>query len=545
MSTTRHDVIIVGGGHNGLTCGAFLARAGKRVLILEADSVVGGFSTTRELMPEAPGFRSTPHAIDLFAGMIPRSIATDLQLHRYGFRTFEADPYCTFLGPDGASIAQWTDLDRTVAEIARYSRRDAERYRRFATILGEAWNAFLPYLQGHPKQVEARTVAETIWRLVKSRKSLGPAARILLSSPTAVLEEWFERDEVKVIFGTWAAATGQVTLDTPGYSAGMAMAVLSHRWGCYRAVGGMGALVDALQACFTTYGGAIRTSAPVHRILVEGGRAVGVALAHGEEIRAELVVGAVDPATLFTRLLEPEHLPDETRDELRAMEIAEKNITYFTGHAALSARPTLPRHGREEDLLGAGYMMLVRDYESLQRALIAAERGKILEDNIPTWLSLSSIKDRSLVPEGSAGESLYFMLPVTPYELEGGKRWSEEKDVHLDRVLNLVDSYAEGTKRSVIASHAVSPVDMSRWVTKGHASHIDMSMAQMGPWRPTPSLAGYRTPVESLWHVSAGAHPIPSVNGWPGRTAARTILACEAGRLPLTRRIRIGTGKQK
>jgi len=524
MSRSAYDVIIVGGGHNGLTCGAFLARAGRRVLIVEAAPVVGGFSTTQELMPDAPGFRSTPHAIDLFAAMIPRSVTADLQLHRYGFRTFEADPYCTYLGPDGASIAQWTDLDRTVGEIARYSRRDAERYRQFATILGDAWNAFLPYLQGHPKQVAPRAVAETVWRIAKARKSLLPAVRVLLSSPAAVLEEWFERDEVKVIFGTWAAATGQVTLDTPGYAAGMAMAVLSHRWGCYRAVGGMGALIDALAACLRAHGGQIRTGSPVEKILVDGERVRGVALITGEELYADQVVGAVDPATLFGGLLDAKHLPDETRDELRAMEIAEKNITYFTGHAALSARPTLAGHGRDEDLLGAGYMMLVRDYDSLKRALIAAENGEILADNIPTWVSFPSIKDRTLVPQGSAGELLYCMLPVTPYRLADARSWDQEKARHLDRVLELVDTYAAGTRKAMIASHPISPLDMSQWVTKGHASHIDMSLAQMGPWRPTPSLSGYRTPVEGLWHASAGAHPIPSVNGWPARAAAQTML---------------------
>jgi beta-carotene ketolase (CrtO type) len=500
--------------------------------VLEAAPLVGGFSTTEELAPEAPGFRFNKHAIDLFSCMIPRSVIDDLELRRYGLRTVVTDPYATYLGPDGESIAQWRDLERTQREISRFSRRDAERYGRFAQLLGDAWNAFLPYLQGHPKRVAPKTIAETIRRAAKARKSLGPALRILVSSPAQVLEEWFERDELKVILGTWAAATGQVSLDTPGSAAGMAMAVLSHRWGCFRAIGGMGAVSEALAACVRAHGGSIRVDAPVRSVVVERGRAVGVELADGDVVRADDVVAAVDPATLFGRLLEPSLLPDDTRDELRGMTICNSNITYFTGHAALSSRPRLLRHGRDEELLRAGYQMLVPSYATLRQSLDCAARG-IIPDEIPIWASFPSICDRSLVPDGSDGETLYFMTPVTPYDLADGSDWEAAKQPYFDKSLATIEQYATGVRGSVIGTHAVSPVDMSRWTTKGHACHIDMTLAQMGPWRPTPALSGYATPIESLWQVSAGSHPLPSVNGWAGRTAARTLLRARRRGLPV------------
>jgi beta-carotene ketolase (CrtO type) len=318
----------------------------------------------------------------------------------------------------------------------------------------------------------------------------------------------------------------------------MAMAVLSHRWGCYRAIGGMGAFSDALAACVEAHGGEVRCATPVRSVIVEGGRARGVELTDGQVLTAAEVIAAVDPATLFGKLIDPALLPDDTRDELRAVTICDSNITYFTGHAALETRPRLARHGRDEELLRAGYQMLVPSYASLHQSLLDTAAGRVPEQ-IPIWLSFPSICDRSLVPAGSGGETLYCMTPVTPYDLAGGVSWDEFKQPYLDRVLTTVESYTSGVQASLIGSCAVSPVDMSRWTTKGHACHIDMTLAQMGPWRPTPSLSGYQTPIASLWQVSAGSHPLPSVNGWAGRTAARTLLrAGRSGeRVPLRREV--------
>jgi beta-carotene ketolase (CrtO type) len=264
----------------------------------------------------------------------------------------------------------------------------------------------------------------------------------------------------------------------------------------------------------------------VRSIVVEGGRAIGAELADGQVLRADQVIAAVDPATLFGTLLDPGLLSLQTRDELRAMSICESNITYFTGHAALAGRPRLHRHGRGQELLQAGYQMIVPSYASLRAALEAAEHGRV-PDDIPIWSSFPSIADRSLVPPGSDAETLYVMTPVTPYDLAEEPGWDGYKQRYLDRVLDTVEEYVGGVRGSLIGTAAVSPADMARWTTKGHACHIDMTLSQMGPWRPTPSLSGYRTPVAGLWQVSAGAHPLPSVNGWGGRTAARTFLRAQ------------------
>jgi len=178
--------------------------------------------------------------------------------------------------------------------------------------------------------------------------------------------------------------------------------------------------------------------------------------------------------------------------------------------------------------LRAGYIITIPDYGYLRRSVDATKRGE-LSDEILMWLSFPSVSDRTLVPPGSTGECLYIMVPAAPYELAGAADWSTEKDKYVDRCLDLIDGYAPGLKGSVIGTYAKSPKDMSAWVHKGNSAHVDMSLSQLGPWRPIPSLAGYRTPVPGLWHTGAGAHPIPAVNGWSGRTAARTVLGATGG----------------
>jgi beta-carotene ketolase (CrtO type) len=208
---------------------------------------------------------------------------------------------------------------------------------------------------------------------------------------------------------------------------------------------------------------------------------------------------------------------------MRGMTVLGNNMSYFTGHAALNRRPTLPRHGREDELLRAGYIITIPDYAYLRRSVDATRRGE-LSDEIPMWLSFPSVSDRTLVPPGSDGDCLYIMVPAAPYELSGGADWGSEKEKFLERCLDIVDGYSPGIKDSVIGTYAKSPKDMSPWIHKGNSAHVDMSLSQLGPWRPTPSLAGFKTPIDRLWHAGAGAHPIPAVNGWSGRTAARTVL---------------------
>lgn len=515
------DTIVVGGGHNGLTCAAYLAREGKRVTVLESASTVGGYCTTEATVPEAPGFLMNTGGIDHLLVNMPPSVVDELQLSRHGLRYVPVDPIASYLGPDGATLPLWCDLDRAVAEVARFSRKDAEQYRKFVTVLADTVHVLLPYLAGHPKQVRPGAALDVLKRGARRRKSLGAAVRIMMMSTTAVLEEWFEREEVRSALGAYASFT-LTPVETPGV--GLTLVPIMHRWGLRRPVGGSGAFTQALAADVRAHGGEIRTDAPVREVLVRDGRANGVLLESGETLLANDVVGALDPTTLLTRLIDPDLLPDRTRGELRGLQVGEHNLACFKADVALRGRPRFPNHGNGDRTVVAQAMPAT--LSDVKAATRRAMQGEFAEGPIPLTVWTPSIFDRTLVPPGSEGESLYIYPIATPRQLSGGRDWKDEKQGYLQRCLDTLELYAPGTKDLVIGANIRSPEDFGSY--NGHIYHVDMLPWQFGPWRPTPSLAGYRTPIGGLWHTAAGAHPIGGISGWPGRAAARTILKDKA-----------------
>ncbi|MGH8990961.1 MAG: phytoene desaturase family protein [Acidimicrobiia bacterium] len=528
---TTYDVAIIGGGHNGLVCAAYLAREGKRVVVLESRDIVGGFCTTEETIPDAPGFKMNATSMDHVVTNISPSVVDELGLDRFGLQWIVPDPFYSYLSPDGATIRFWRDHTRTVEEIRKLSRKDALRYDRFTTTMRDFWQTASPYLMGHPRRIAPRTLAELAKRGFKARKSLGTAARILLASPGSVIEEWFEREELKAALGCYSVAS-MGSLDEPGTGIVLSVMAVMHHWGARRPVGGNGVFADALEACVRHHGGEVRTASPVAEVLLEGGRATGVVTLAGEAVRATQVVAAVDPWTLMNRLVPAAAVPEIVRDELRGMSVLHNNISGFKGDVALSRRPSLARHGaggrgvpeNDDDALLGSVILMAPDIDYVRRSLAGTMRGELAAE-IPLWISTPTVYDRSLVPPGSEGDSLYVYLPAVPYELRDSD-WAVEKDKHLERCLQIFEDYAPGVGESVIGAHATSPQDLANFspVHKGNLFHVDMTLSQFGPWRPIPSLAGYRTPIDGLWHTGAGAHPLGTLNGWSGRTTARELL---------------------
>lgn len=515
-----YDVIVAGGGHNGLTCGAYLAKAGRRVVVVERRDILGGMCTTEETVAEAPGFKMNPCAVDTALTNTPKSVIDELRLvEDHGLRFVTPDPWAAFISPDDASIALWRDRHRTAKEIARLSRRDAEKFTWLCDVMTDAWWTAMPYFQTHPTRPTPKAIGEVLWRAAKGRKHLRPALRIFANSPDQVIEEHFEREEVKALLGN-LAAWSMLPLQEPGSGGVLGMMVAYFSWGVTRPVGGSGEFPKALARCIQAHGGEVRTGAGVEEILIRSdGVAEGVRLHDGQELRARHVIGALDPHTLMNGLVDQQYVPEKTQGELRALGVLRWNIGVIKADVAISATPHL-RCGRPELL--NGYLMLSPTIEGIRQDQLQSMNGE-LPDHMTMAPMFPSYIDRTQVPPGSKGETIYLYMQSVPVKLSGGRSWQDEKDAYTRRVIGEMDRYMPGLSDSVIGQYCQSPDELGYKTFRGNVVHVDMSMHQMGPWRPTPSLSGYQTPIPGLWHTAAGAHPMGALNGWSGRTTARTV----------------------
>jgi beta-carotene ketolase (CrtO type) len=244
-----------------------------------------------------------------------------------------------------------------------------------------------------------------------------------------------------------------------------------------------------------------------------------VRLVSGEELLAPRVVGAIDPKTLVGELVEPELVPDQTRRELRAMNVLKWNISHFKADAVLSARPKLAC-GRDELL--QGYLLLAETFDHIRRAQAAAIAGRFAPQP-PQWVALPSIPDRTQIPPGATGETFFAYAPIAPLTLRDGRSWDQVQDAYADALIDDLDPYLPGVGELIVGRSIQNPDSFRDRAVGGHVMHADVSISQMGPSRPTPSLSGYRTPVSGLWHSASGAHPIGLLSGWSGRTTARLV----------------------
>lgn len=519
----KYDAIIVGGGINGLACAAYLAKAGKKALVLEANPQAGGFCITEQISNAPPGYLMQTYAFEFPFVNIRPSVIEELDLQKYGLKVFDPDTHNGYADPNGATWSMHSSLDKTCASIARLSKRDAEYYRRWMGGIMDVLYAAMPYLTDHPTRPSLSTILTIAGRLAKKRKNLLYGIRVLTCPPSDIIEG-FERDELKayfalnVITGSWRPVDEPLNTSVYGFFA------LTHMYGLRRVIGGAGQFTAALAACLKAHGGEVRTSCPVSRIVVRNGRAIGIALQSGEEVSASQIVAAVDPTTLFTKLIDSADVPSEIQEEVRRMQVGGGGAAIYKAGIAIDRPPKfLPRYEVTYGMLGG--LSFASSVESVNRTWRALTQGEI-EDDFPFYIAIPSVVDRSLVPENSKGESIFLYMGAAPYELSGGRDWADFRNVYLDKVIDRLEAMAPGFKDSVVGADITTPSEMNNaWVYKGSGRGVDLIPSQMALWRPSPSLSGYATPgIDNLWRSGHATHPMSGTNCWPGRLTARTML---------------------
>jgi beta-carotene ketolase (CrtO type) len=533
-----YDVVIIGAGHNGLVCAAYLLKAGYSVLLLEKRSVPGGAATTEEVLPEeAPGFKFNLCAIDHeFIHLGP--VVEELELTKYGLEYLFCDPVVFCPHPDGKYFLGHKSVDKTCAEIARYSDRDAKKYAEFIDYWQRVTKAITPMFNAPPKSIidiagnyGAQNIKDLLSVIGGVDKALD-LVRNMLTSPEDLLNEWFDSEFLKAPLARLASELGappsQKTL-----AIGAMMMSLRHNPGMARPRGGTGALVKALLNLVKSKGGVVLCDQHVEQVLVDNGRAVGVRVGGGQEYRANKgVISNIDARRLFLQIIDPAdiHSADPNLRERLERRIVNNNETILKIDCALSEVPRFERFDHKDEYL-IGSVLIADSVAHVEEAHSLATRGIIPDSNPSMYLDVPTVLDPSMAPEGKHTLWIEFFAPYQIAGAEGtglkGTGWTDElKNKVADRVIDKLADYAPNIKNAIMARRVESPAELGERLGayKGNYYHIDMSLDQMIFFRPLPEIANYKTPIEDLYLTGAGTHPGGSISGMPGRNCARVFL---------------------
>ncbi len=521
----KYDAVIVGGGHNGLVTAAYLARAGRKVLVLERRDLVGGCAVTEEVWP---GYRVSTGAY--LTSLMQERIVKELELERHGYAVDAKDPAFFSAFPDGRHFFMWQDRTKTLAEIAKFSRRDAEVYPAYEDLLERISQVVEGLLLVTPPQFPPRGPGDFLDYLkVVGRlrglngKEMVALVKIFTQSAAEFLDEWFESEQVKVTLAT----DGVIGANGGPRSPGTAYILLHHcmgglsghrgLWGFVR--GGMGAVSEAIAASARAAGAVIRTGAPVARVLARGGRATGVVLESGEEIEAGVVASNLDPKLTFLRLCDERDLDAEFLTAIRLFRIEGTSCKI---NLALNGLPEFNAYPGAPGPHHRATMHICPSIDYVERAWDDAKYGRpserpLLELTIPTMY------DASLAPAGKHIMGIF--LQYAPYTLRDGS-WDELREPFGDRVISLIEEYAPNIRGLIEHRQVLPPLDLERrfGITGGNIFHGEMSLDQMFLMRPVAGWARYRTPLRGLYLCGSEAHPGGGVMGAPGYNCAREIL---------------------
>ena len=521
----RYDAIIVGGGHNGLVAAAYLARAGRKVLVLEKRELLGGACVTEELWP---GYQVSTAAY--VNSLLRPEIIRDLDLKKYGFEMLPRSPSSFTPFPDGRYLMMGPDRDMTHREIAKFSAKDAENYPKYEAMLTRVADFLEPLLTQTPPDPfgglrDLWTLATTGLKFRKlGRQVATEAIEILTGAAGPILDRWFESDQLKATIATDAVIGAFAPPSQPGTAYVLFHHVMGECngvrgvWGYVR--GGMGMVSNSIAQAARAYGADLRTNAAVARIVTRDGRVTGVALADGTEFQAPVVGSGVDCNVTFLKLLDPADLPPDFVAAVRRIDYSSATVKI---NVAVSEPPRftcLPGSGVGPQHHGT--MHICPSMEYIERAYDDAKYGQTAK-NPMLECTMATALDSTLAPEGKHILSMF--IQYAPYHLKG-TTWDVERDKFADRCFDVLNEYAPNFKASVIDRQILTPVDMERiyGLTGGNIMQGTMSLSSMFSFRPMAGYANYRTPVHGLYMVGAAAHPGGGVIGAAGWNAAREIL---------------------
>jgi phytoene dehydrogenase-like protein len=524
VSALERDVVIVGGGHNGLACAAYLARAGMDVVVLERRDVLGGAAVTEEPWP---GYRVS--SASYVVSLMPPKVVRELELKRFGYAVSIVTPDYFVPFPDGSSLTLWGDVERDAANIARLSKADADAYVEFDAYFDHVAHLLKELLFVVPPNLRLREAPSWIRVAAKLRgwsgRDVAEIVRLFTMSASDFLDEWFEDERVKGALATQAIIGAWCGPMSPGSAY-----VLMHHWigevdnhpGAWGWVkGGMGGLSTAIARSAEAHGAEIRTGAEVTRVVISpGGRAEGVELADGSVVRATRVVSSAHPITTYLGLIGEERLPPVALRDVRRYRTRSGSVKL---NVALGELPDFPSWDQEGSV-HRGLAAVSPSIEYLERAFDDAKYGRPSEHPYVEVVFPTAHEPVGLAPEGK-----HLMLAFSqfaPFSLREGEWDDGARQAWADRVIATLGAFAPNLSGAVERVEVLTPKDLEEryGLLGGNIMQGELTPDQLFTFRPIPGYADHRTPIADLYLCGSGAHPGGGVMAVPGRNAAKVIL---------------------
>jgi phytoene dehydrogenase-like protein len=519
------DYVVIGAGHNGLTAGCYLARAGHRVAVLEASASIGGMTTTNAILPKAPQHLFNEGAIQATGIFGLSGVSEDLELHKYGLQMIPVDPAHVQLAPDGSSLAIWKDASKTADELRRFSPSDARTWLDLANALEPAIGLVVAYMKAHPLRPWTKEMAGAVAHAARHPKRLWSLRSFATASHTEFLEETFESELPKGALAAMAAFS-QMRLDMTAWA--MIYLGIVQRTPNLMPVGGTGSLPAALCRYLLGHGGSVHTGSRVAELFVTNNRVTAVKLEDGREIRPRKgVISACNPVITLNELLPAGSLDRKLATRAKDIPLRKTHATSLKINVALKGHVSMARHQkwRGDGLDLRRHLAAWHTLEEQDAAWNSVVRGE-WPDPVPVSCSMiPSSVDPSQAPEG---ESTFYLwsgvIPVTPSD-----PWDEVRDKVGDAVLRDCAQYYEGLDSLEIDRAVLGGPDIEERFNApaGNVYHVDPLITRFGPLKPAAGLGAYRMPIDGLYLSGAGTHPVGGVCALPGKLAAETAIRDE------------------